>query len=372
LQTERTTIDPRQEELLSLLRTRGLSIKDLDKAKREELRAFLDYLHNSRGLSLNDIARLIGNKTSGYTSWVCRQLGVQRRAFEEARLKGIREKRRKYERRPFDGTDEDSAYLLGLRHGDLSVSRPWKGVVRVSTSTTHPAMVKLFRSLFEPFGHVYQAARYKKDTNTYEWNLMAIVDNSFEFLLQSRESAWAWVSTKESTLLGYLAGVLDAEGSIGIYGNGSGIALQLLFYNTHLELLRFIYGCLVKLGYGPLGPYLDKKRGTLTSKYGIVRRKDYWKIALARFDQVQDLLPRLPIRHPEKVPRKQLALSLALSQPWDDVAPRIEELRKSIRLGRDAFVGEARASYLEHHSSKKEARSEENSVRPKTAVSMAE
>ena len=76
--------------------------------------------------------------------------------------------RRKYERKPFDGTDEDKAYLLGLRHGDLSVSKPWKGVAKVSTSTTHPAMAELFRSLFEPYGHVYQHPRYKKDTKAYE------------------------------------------------------------------------------------------------------------------------------------------------------------------------------------------------------------
>jgi len=145
----------RSGEVLALLRTRGFSIKYLDDRKRAELREFMDYLHNTKGLSLNDIAKLVGNKTSGYTSWLCRQLGVPRRPFEVARLKGIREKRRKYERKPFDGTEEDKAYLLGLRHGDLSVSRPWRGVVRVSTSTTHPAMAELFRSLFEPFGHVY-------------------------------------------------------------------------------------------------------------------------------------------------------------------------------------------------------------------------
>jgi hypothetical protein len=66
-------------------------------------------------------SKLIGNKTSGYTSWLTRPLGIQPRGFEEARLKGIKEKVRKYERRPFSGTDEDKAYLFGMRHGDLSI-----------------------------------------------------------------------------------------------------------------------------------------------------------------------------------------------------------------------------------------------------------
>jgi intein-encoded DNA endonuclease-like protein len=349
LQPPQVTLDSHQDDLLVLLRKKGLSIKRLDEGKKGELRAFLDYLHNNRGMSLTDVAKLIGNKTSGYTSWLCAQLGVQTRPFEEARLKGIHEKRRKYERRPFDGTDEDKAYLLGLRHGDLSVSKPWKSVVRVSTSTTHPAMADLFRSLFEPYGHVYQHPRYKKDTQTYEWNLSTVVDESFNFLLREREDVWKWVASKESTTLAYFAGILDAEGSIGIYSNGRGTALQLLVYNTHLRLLEFIKASLSILGYNPVGPYLDKKSGTSTSKYRIERRKDYWKLALARFEQVQDLLHRLPIRHTEKTRRKEIALAIKSGERWEEVCPRIHKLRDQIRTERDKFVIHAEELYKEHH-----------------------
>lgn len=340
-----------QGSLLALLRTRGASIKDLDDERRERLREFLDYLHNTRGMSLNDIAKLIGNKTSGYTSWVCRQLGVPRRPFEEARLKGIREKRRKYERKPFDGTDEDRAYLLGLRHGDLSVSTPWKGVVRVSTSTTHPAMAQLFRSSFGPYGHVYQHPRYKKDTKTYEWNLFVIVDNSFVFLLNEKPKVWEWVSKKESTLIAYIGGMLDAEGSIGIYNNHAGTSLQGLFYNTNRELLTFIKTSLERLGFHPLGPYLDKSAGTSTSKYGIVRRKDYWKLVLAIFGEVQDLVREVPIRHREKVLRKEIALSINPGQKWATVEPRVLALRCDIRSGRDDFLALAETEFKKKHPS---------------------
>jgi LAGLIDADG-like domain len=353
LPEQQATSDSTQDELLALLRTKGLSIKELDEARKAELRGFLDHLHNVEGLSLNDVAKLIGNKTSGYTSWLCKQLGVPPRPFEEARLKGIREKRRKYERRAFDGSDEDKAYLLGLRHGDLSVSRPWKGVVRVSTSTTHPAMARLFHSLFGPFGHVHQHPRYKNDTSTYEWNLSTIVDQSFEFLLEDRPLVWQWVIKKASTLLAYLAGILDAEGSVGIYSNGLGTALQALFYNTSLELLRFIKSSLETLGYSPIGPYLDKEKGTTTAKYGIERRKDYWKLALARFEQVQDLLRRLPIRHSEKLRRKEIALTIELGQRWDTVQLGVVALRRAIRFDRDGFVLEAEIAYCRGHPGSK-------------------
>jgi len=39
---------------------------------KDELRRFLIFLHVEKGMSLNDVAILIGNKTSGYTSWLFR------------------------------------------------------------------------------------------------------------------------------------------------------------------------------------------------------------------------------------------------------------------------------------------------------------
>jgi len=339
-------LDSHQDDLLVLLRKKGLSIRYLDDRKKDELREFLDYLHNERGMSLNDIAKLVGNKTSGYTSWVCGQLGVRTRPFEEARLKGIHEKRRKYERRPFDGTDEDRAYLLGLRHGDLSVSIPWKGVVRVSTSTTHPAMADLFWSLFAPYGHVYQYPRYKKDTQTYEWNLYVIVDGTFEFLLSSFTDLAGWILSSPSITRSYLAGLLDAEGSIGIYRAKSFTSLSVAYYNTDLGLMQFVCEAIRGLGYRPLPPYLDKKKGFRLPGYHIEMKKDYWRVMLARFSECQAFLRRLPIRHPEKLEKQALATTLTLGQPWDDVAPHVQEIRSIIKSGRDAFVAKAQGICL--------------------------
>src|SRR5208283_2452106 len=146
----------------------------LDEPTKDRIRRFIQRTHIEKGVSLVDVAKMIGNKTGGYTSWLTRQLGMQARPFEEARLKAIKEKRRKYERRPFDGTKEDRAYLLGLRHGDISVTKPCPNpseAIRVSTSTTHPAMAELFTNLFSPYGHISKHPRYKKDTQSYEWNL---------------------------------------------------------------------------------------------------------------------------------------------------------------------------------------------------------
>lgn len=335
--------------VLELLRTPGLSIKYLDEETKERIRRFVIRKHIEEGLSLGDLAKLIGNKTSGYTSWLTRQLGIQPRAFEEARLKGIHEKVRKYERKPFDGTDDDKCYLLGLTHGDLSVSRPFGDATRVSTSTTHPKMAELFRSLFEPYGHVYQHPRYKKDTCTYEWNLSVILDNSFAFLLDDRAKCLLRASQKESTILAYLAGLIDAEGHISMTPDKGNTSLMVTIYNTSLELLTFAGTSLSSLGYRPVGPYLDKKPGESSSKYGIVRRRNYWKLVLGRFNECQSVLRRLPLRHEERIERRDLASSMSFREPWRNVEAKIRGIQTSMRRERDEFVGLARTEFLRKH-----------------------
>jgi hypothetical protein len=132
-----------------------------------------------------------------------------------------------------------------------------------------------------------------------------------------------------------------------------GTALQFIVYNTNLELVQFLKRALTELGFKPLGPYLDKRKGTITSKYKIERKKDYWKVVLARFGEVQSLLRRLPIRHREKVARKQIALSLTIGELWVNVEPRVKNLRASIAAERNGFVQEAEAKYAERHDGAK-------------------
>ncbi len=346
---ESSEISAEHEELLVLLRTKGLSIKKLDERKKSELREFLENLHVEKGLSLNDIAKLIGNKTSGYTSWLCRQLGVAARPFEEARLKGIKEKRRKYERNPFDGTDEDKAYLLGLRHGDLSVSKPWTGVVRVSTSTTHPAMARLFQELFEPYGHVYQHPRHKKDTDTYEWNLSTILDDSFSFLMQRFEEVKEWLGSSDSITISYLSGLLDAEGSIITTRDGRGLVTVFLdYYNSNRPLLEWIKRKIEDRGYH-CSLRLNKKEGVRTKKYGIVHRKDYWQLSTFGMGNVQEFVQRIKPRHPEKVARRRIALEVARGQKYSDIEPKVKTLRAEIKNGVREFVEEARTKFLVAH-----------------------
>ena len=329
-----------------------MSIKYLDEPTKERVRSFIRRTHIERGMSLSDVSKLIGNKTSGYTSWLTRQLGLQSRSFEEARLKAIKEKRRKYERRPFDGTKEDRAYLLALRHGDISVTKPWTNAaeaIRVSTSTTHPAMAELFTSLFSPYGHVYKHPRYKKDTQSYEWNLSAVLDGSFMFLQEEREAAWKWIAEDERTALSYLAGVLDAEGSISMCDDKGRTYLSVHFFNTNLQLLTFIAQTLRTMGYTPGSIRINKYKGAKTSKYNIPHRKDYWQLAMSRFAECQSLLRSMPLRHLEKIKKGKLAISLVYRQSWRDVRQELGAIRHGIIAEREIFVAEAERVFRANH-----------------------
>lgn len=179
--------------------------------------------------------------------------------------------------------------------------------------------------------------------------MAAILDASFAFLLENRNTSWNWIKEKVTTILAYVSGAWDSEGSVGIFKNANCTAILLSIYNTNTDFLRYIQRVLTQIGYHPVGPYLDKRKGTFTSKYKIERKKDYWKLVVANFDESQSLLGKLPLRHPEKVARKGLAISLKRGDKWKDVQARVKFVRRSELDGRDAFVRLAEATYRRTH-----------------------
>lgn len=206
-------------------------------------------------------------------------------------------------------------------------------------------MAQLFRSLFERFGHVNQDPRYKKDTRTYEWNLYTIVDDSFDFLLPPFSEVVDWVLSKPSLTRAYLAG-LDAEGSVGIYPAKRLTSLNVVYYNTNLDLMWFVHRAIKSLGFRPLEPYLDKKKGFRSPGYHIEMKKDYWRVMIARFEECQAYLGLLPLRHSEKVGKKSSAMDLLLGQQWEESGPKVKAIKASIKSARDAFVDEAERVFL--------------------------
>ena len=330
-----------EKAVIELVQYKNLSIRHLDPETKGRVKAAMEGLHWTRELSLNDIADLVGNKTSGYSSYLFKELGIKPRPFEEAQLKGIHDHVRIYERKPFDGTDEDKAYLLGISHGDFNVSRPFGDAVKVTTSSTHPAMCELFDQLFSPYGHVSHYPRYKKDTNTYEWNVGVTLDASFEFLLQKFEQSLPWVRSSGEITMAYLSGLLDAEGSIVITKDQSRkVALFVDCSNSNKALLDWIRYELIARGYF-CSVRINKRKGVRTKKWGIVHRKDYWQLSSYGMDNIQKLISELKPRHSEKIARREIALAVHKGQEYSLVAAEIASLRSRIKEGVRKFVLQA-------------------------------
>jgi hypothetical protein len=162
----------------------------LSEEHKVRIRNVIHQLHNTKKLSLLQISKEVGRS---YTAiWgLCRALDIKTRSVAEADRNSIAI-RSKHKRKPFDGTEEEKAYILGFRHGDLTALQVSGTAVMVTSTTTHPAFAKLFHELFQKYGHIYQYPMYEETKGEYKWKLAVRLDNSFQFLLTQELISRSW------------------------------------------------------------------------------------------------------------------------------------------------------------------------------------
>ena len=232
-----------------------------------------------------------------------RKRGLQLRDKVEAQINTVA----KHEKTPFSGDRHEMAYIVGIAVGDYASTRHGRAV-RVKTSTTHPAMTKLFRSLFEGHGPIYEYPRENVLTG-FEWSLDCDLDASYSFLLEVKELAVQVVSDEE-LFFDFLAGLFDAEGTIYYHRKKKGGAFELSLANTNLGLLREIGRKLDALGIS------FKLRRTRIDRQKALKRRIknsvevVWKLDIWRYENVRQLVQALPLRHPERVAKAAIAQKL--------------------------------------------------------------
>ncbi|MGH9919203.1 MAG: LAGLIDADG family homing endonuclease [Nitrososphaerales archaeon] len=293
-----------------------------------------------KGESLNQIA---GESIDPVTVFNhLHKRGLQLRDKVEAQIKAVT----KYKRSPFTGDMKEIAYLVGLTVGDLYVQRHGRAI-RVRVATTHPRMASLFRDLFSSYGHPHEYPRGDPVTG-YEWSLDCDMDKSFEFLLD-REVYVETAFQDAELFLAFLAGFFDAEGSLYFHKKREHGAFELTFSNTKEALLSRICGRLWDLGYHAS---ISRKRQNPEKALdrGIKNSSDWiWCLALWRHKDVVRLLGAMPIRHPEKLEKRSIALKLEyrsktedrerIVAEWDSLRKRIkEECVNYIALARNKFT----------------------------------
>lgn len=334
-----------REVLASLANTPRVDLRRLNEDEKQRIRDVLDELHNGRRLSLLRISQMVGKS---YTKiWgLCRALEMHTRNVAEADRNSA-ELRSKHKRNPFDGTEEERAYMMGFKNGDLTALQVSGTAVMVTSSTTHPAFANLFHELFEKYGPVYQYPMQEKGKG-YKWKVAVRLDNSFQFLLKTPMETIHWVASNERLFVNWLAGIVDSDGYIHISENHDYTRVRLVIYNTNERLLRTVKRILNEFGYHLDGPYRKSNKGK-TTPYGITYRKDMWILAMQRTKEAQKLLKHLPLRHSEKLDRKALALSVESTDKSNDIKSKAHEIRQGIQADVIKFAEQAKHEYLSRH-----------------------
>lgn len=119
-----------------------------------------------------------------------------------------------YERKNFTGTNEEKAYLIGFRLGDLYVNKthPNSPTIRVSSNSTKSEQINLIRELFNPYGHVKEIGPDKKGAT----NIRCYLNNTFNFLVTKYSNTPLWILKSKKHSVSFLAGYIDAEGTFAI------------------------------------------------------------------------------------------------------------------------------------------------------------
>jgi intein-encoded DNA endonuclease-like protein len=205
-------------------------------------------------------------------------------------------------------TECEKAYIAGLVIGDFAVYKKSKYTLRITTGTTIQSFAKMIEETFNKYGHVM--VMYDKYNSCYK--VMVDVDlESFNFLTKIKENYLYIESLSNQQFLSFLAGFIDAEGSIGINKRESRncIEFEVSIANTDIKLLNIINSKLIKIGFHSK-IIKGTKKGTFSNYKGklFFHNFDQYRISIVRKSEIKELLEHLPIRHPDKLVRKELVL----------------------------------------------------------------
>jgi len=264
------------------------------------------------------IADLFGVQLQTVTRWLKR---LEIPLYERADV--VSYSLMRYDRHVFSNNLIEKAYLIGLRTGDLAVQKHGRGW-RISITTSHPAMSDLIKESFGKYSTVRMYPKRDYKFGGHYWAHFCVLDKSFEFLKEKAEVLPKWIYDNENIFLSFLAGYFDAEGCISLRyvpKNAKGVSWIVKSCDKHL--LLSIRKKLNSIGYD-IHFSLSKKAD------GKIYSKDYWYIGTSKKFHVLKLLESLPIRHQEKLLKRDLAFNLEKTS-WKNADKKINKVRNNIK-----------------------------------------
>jgi len=301
----------RKNMILYRIERRASRKRDLKKPNKKEI----EKLYFDNNLGIGGIKKSLDVGLTTFYRWL-----------KEEKIKPSR--RFKYQKVDFSNDPKEKAYILGLIAGDIHARKHCKQILAELT-TTHPAMINLFYSVFGEYGTPKRYIKYNKITKRYEWKAYILLNNSFEFMLQKS------LDIDNKYFYDFLAGFFDCEGCLHIYDNHGYVGLSLLIYNSNKEILEVIKNRLEKDRFHPkLSRFFEKGKET-TNNY--CRGADLWVVRLHTNKEVVSLMDKMPIKHKEKIDKLNIAMYID-NKRWKDISEQVDKLRINIKNEVKEFI----------------------------------
>jgi hypothetical protein len=235
-------------------------------------------------------------------------------------------------KKTFDGNKKEMLYLCGYSE-DLYVTRDKKCIVAM-LSTTHPASVLLFKTLFQRYSKVGEQPRINKGLGCNGHpaiRLWTRLHSTFDFLIKYKKGRIRFlketVKSREEAL-SHLSGLIDSEGCITIRKDRKKkINGEFRYYytpiiyigNSNKELLMWVKEW--------FGGYVYQKTA------------NYYMYEICG-PKCLELLRNLQLRHEEKVYRRMIMLKYPLNEAY----AKIKEHREIIKKQVDEYLRKLRES----------------------------
>ncbi|MBI2657929.1 hypothetical protein HYX08_04520 [Candidatus Woesearchaeota archaeon] len=233
------------------------------------------------------------------------------------------------EKKKFNLSSQEKAYIYGLVMGDLTPVRKSNYTLKLITHSTHLTFVKLLYNIFNKYG----ISSYKETKLNGMFRFQTHLDlESFSFLLDTKNGKVPdWINS--NNFFYFLAGFIDSDGSVMLKRMHGGIFYGIRLFGQNLNLLIGIKDKLNNLDYKS-SIHLSHCKGHKYFNNGILFKynKDYYILETKR-SQAISLLKDIPIKHPEKIMKRDLIFKIYNKGivHWCEIEEEVIKLRFIIK-----------------------------------------
>lgn len=281
-----------QATVLKRLRKMGIKIRHRKDLTDDLTKEKLEKLYIRQGLSTWKIGAILKHSRGTIYSKL-KEFGIKPRDISDSHIT--------YPRKSFNQNPIEKAYMIGFALGDLRIRKTGEKskTIKVDCGSSRPEQIRLIHGLFRNYGRVW-IGKPKKEGKV---QIEAHLDESFNFLLHLRENLKS-IFSKDSYFASFLAGFIDADGSIYI---SDGMA-KFSIGNYDHRLLRLIRRRL--LNYGIEIPKIVKDKKLYVNSEGYKRNDYYHHLNIGKKDSLIKLFDLIGhhLRHEKRLSDMQKAI----------------------------------------------------------------